>query len=30
VIYWPWNYLLSVTQQAVIMRKHGAKDRAVG
>ncbi|MEX0751770.1 MAG: membrane protein insertase YidC, partial [Xanthobacteraceae bacterium] len=25
VIYWAWNNLLSVTQQAVIMRKHGAK-----
>jgi YidC/Oxa1 family membrane protein insertase len=25
VIYWAWNNALSVTQQAVIMRKHGAK-----
>ncbi|MFA6267397.1 MAG: membrane protein insertase YidC [Pseudolabrys sp.] len=25
VIYWAWNNTLSVTQQAVIMRKHGAK-----
>jgi YidC/Oxa1 family membrane protein insertase len=25
VIYWAWNNLLSVLQQAVIMRKHGAK-----
>jgi len=25
VIYWAWNNLLSVVQQSVIMRKHGAK-----
>ncbi len=25
VIYWAWNNLLSVIQQSVIMRKHGAK-----
>jgi YidC/Oxa1 family membrane protein insertase len=25
VIYWAWNNLLSVLQQSVIMRKHGAK-----
>jgi YidC/Oxa1 family membrane protein insertase len=25
VIYWAWNNALSVTQQAVIMRRHGAK-----
>ncbi len=25
VIYWAWNNTLSVTQQAVIMRKHGVK-----
>jgi hypothetical protein len=25
VIYWAWNNLLSVTQQAVIMHRHGAK-----
>jgi YidC/Oxa1 family membrane protein insertase len=25
VIYWAWNNTLSVTQQGVIMRKHGAK-----
>ncbi len=25
VIYWAWNNLLSVAQQSVIMRKHGAK-----
>jgi YidC/Oxa1 family membrane protein insertase len=25
VIYWAWNNALSVSQQAVIMRKHGAK-----
>jgi YidC/Oxa1 family membrane protein insertase len=25
VIYWAWNNLLSVLQQGVIMRKHGAK-----
>jgi len=25
VIYWAWNNLLSVCQQSVIMRKHGAK-----
>jgi YidC/Oxa1 family membrane protein insertase len=25
VIYWAWNNFLSVTQQTVIMRKHGAK-----
>jgi YidC/Oxa1 family membrane protein insertase len=25
VIYWAWNNLLSVTQQSVIMHKHGAK-----
>jgi YidC/Oxa1 family membrane protein insertase len=25
VIYWAWNNTLSVTQQAMIMRKHGAK-----
>ena len=25
VIYWTWNNILSVTQQYVIMRKHGVK-----
>jgi YidC/Oxa1 family membrane protein insertase len=25
VIYWAWNNTLSVLQQSVIMRKHGAK-----
>src|SRR6202011_2999413 len=25
VIYWAWNNTLSVTQQSIIMRKHGAK-----
>ena len=25
VIYWAWNNLLSVTQQSIIMKKHGAK-----
>jgi len=25
VIYWAWNNLLSVAQQSIIMRKHGAK-----
>jgi len=25
VIYWAWNNTLSVIQQSVIMRKHGAK-----
>ncbi len=25
VIYWAWNNSLSVAQQSVIMRKHGAK-----
>ena len=25
VIYWAWNNTLSVTQQSVIMRKHGVK-----
>jgi YidC/Oxa1 family membrane protein insertase len=25
VIYWAWNNSLSVLQQSVIMRKHGAK-----
>jgi YidC/Oxa1 family membrane protein insertase len=25
VIYWAWNNLLSVVQQSVIMRKHGAQ-----
>jgi YidC/Oxa1 family membrane protein insertase len=25
VIYWAWNNSLSVIQQSVIMRKHGAK-----
>jgi YidC/Oxa1 family membrane protein insertase len=25
VIYWAWNNSLSVTQQSVIMHKHGAK-----
>ena len=25
VIYWAWNNTLSVLQQAIIMRKHGAK-----
>jgi YidC/Oxa1 family membrane protein insertase len=25
VIYWAWNNTLSVLQQGVIMRKHGAK-----
>ena len=25
VIYWAWNNLLSVLQQSVIMRRHGAK-----
>ena len=25
VIYWAWNNSLSVTQQSIIMRKHGAK-----
>jgi YidC/Oxa1 family membrane protein insertase len=25
VIYWAWNNLLSVTQQSIIMRRHGAK-----
>jgi YidC/Oxa1 family membrane protein insertase len=25
VIYWAWNNTLSVAQQSVIMRKHGAK-----
>jgi YidC/Oxa1 family membrane protein insertase len=25
VIYWAWNNSLSVAQQSIIMRKHGAK-----
>jgi YidC/Oxa1 family membrane protein insertase len=25
VIYWAWNNTLSVTQQSIIMKKHGAK-----
>jgi YidC/Oxa1 family membrane protein insertase len=25
VIYWAWNNTLSVTQQAIIMKRHGAK-----
>src|SRR5690242_8282415 len=25
VIYWAWNNTLSVTQQSIIMRRHGAK-----
>jgi YidC/Oxa1 family membrane protein insertase len=25
VIYWAWNNSLSVTQQSIIMRKHGVK-----
>jgi len=25
VIYWAWNNSLSVLQQSIIMRKHGAK-----
>jgi YidC/Oxa1 family membrane protein insertase len=25
VIYWAWNNSLSVIQQSIIMRKHGAK-----
>jgi len=25
VIYWAWNNSLSVTQQSIIMRRHGAK-----
>jgi YidC/Oxa1 family membrane protein insertase len=25
VIYWAWNNTLSVTQQSIIMRKHGVK-----
>ena len=25
VIYWAWNNTLSVAQQSVIMKKHGAK-----
>jgi len=25
VIYWAWNNLLSVAQQSLIMKKHGAK-----
>ncbi len=25
VIYWAWNNTLSVGQQSIIMRKHGAK-----
>jgi YidC/Oxa1 family membrane protein insertase len=25
VIYWAWNNTLSITQQAVIMKRHGVK-----
>jgi YidC/Oxa1 family membrane protein insertase len=25
VIYWAWNNTLSISQQAVIMKRHGAK-----
>ena len=30
VIYWAWNNSLSVTQQSVIMHRHGAKNSVVG
>ena len=30
VIYWAWNNLLSVTQQWVIMKRHGAEVNLLG
>jgi YidC/Oxa1 family membrane protein insertase len=30
VIYWAWNNTLSVTQQSVIMHRHGAKIELFG
>ena len=30
IIYWAWNNLLSIIQQALIMKRHGAKIELFG